>query len=127
MPYFYKKQLTLPFDEALQKTKEALDAQDFGVLMELDISGALNKKINAVMGKYVILGACSPKHAYEAIKAEIDIGLLLPCNIAVYQDGNKVFASAIMPSVAMSIVESPELINIAIEIEGKLKSVIDLI
>lgn len=127
MTYFYKKQLALPFDEALRKTKEALGAQNFGILMELDISGTLEKKINAVMGRYVILGACSPKHAYEAIKSEIDIGLLLPCNIVVYQDGGMVYVSAIMPSVAMSIVRSPELVNIAKEIEGRLKSVVDSI
>ncbi len=127
MKYFYKKQLVLSFDEALQKTKEILGVQDFGILMELDISGTLYKKINAVMGKYVILGVCSPKHAYEAIKSEMDIGLLLPCNVVVYQNMDKVYVSAIMPSVAMSIVESPELASIAKEIEGRLKSVIDLI
>jgi len=127
MKYFYKKQLTLPFDEALQKIKEILSVNDFGILMELDISDTLYKKINVVMGKYVILGVCSPKHAYEAIKLEIDIGLLLPCNVVVYQNGDKVYVSAIMPSVAMSIVGSPELASIAKEIEERLKSVIDSI
>lgn len=128
MIYYNKKQLSLGFEETLKRTKEVLVEQGFGILMELNVSETLHKKLGVNFGRYTILGACSPKHAYDALQVEIDIGLLLPCNVVVYQvQNNNVFVSAIKPSVAMNMVEAPALAGIAAEIEAKLKKVIELI
>ena len=77
--------------------------------------------------KYVILGACNPPFAYQSLQAERDIGLLLPCNIIVYEQQNKTFVSAILPTIAMNMVKNDELRTIAEEVEQKLKKVIDSI
>jgi uncharacterized protein (DUF302 family) len=128
MSYYYKKQVALTFAETTQRTKTLLTEQGFGILMELNVNEILQKKLGVEFGNYVILGACSPRHAYEALQAEIDIGLLLPCNLVVYQDQtNRVFVSAIKPSVALGLVSTPGLANIAGEVEAKLKKVVDLI
>ena len=74
---------------------------------------------------YLILGACNPPNAYKALQAERDIGLMLPCNVIVYELGKKTFVSAVLPTIAMSVVENESLEDIAEEIEVKLKRVID--
>lgn len=125
MKYGYKKEIKLTYDEAVVKVKESLAKEGFGVLTEIDVKATLKKKIDVDFDKYVILGACSPKHAYNALLAEKDIGLLLPCNVVVYEDDGKIFASAIVPSVAMSMVENDSLKDIATEVDEKLKKVID--
>ena len=121
MNYGYKKQVDLSFIEAIDKVKEELSKEGFGVLTEIDVKSTLKKKIDVDYSDYVILGACNPAFAYKALQAEKEIGLLLPCNIIVYEDGGEVFASAILPSVAMGMVENESLPEIAKEVEDKLK------
>jgi uncharacterized protein (DUF302 family) len=125
MDYGYKKQLDIPFAEAVKKAKTGLAEEGFGILTEIDVKATLKKKLDVEYGNYIILGACNPPFAYQALQAEKEIGLLLPCNIIVYEDKGKVFASAILPTVAMSMVDRPGLADIATKVEEKLKKVID--
>ena len=123
--YGYKKPVSTSFAEALQRTKDELQKEGFGVLTEIDVKATLKKKLDVDYDNYLILGACNPPFAYQALQAEKDIGLLLPCNVIVYEDGGQTFVSAILPTVAMSMVESEELRTIAAQVEEKLKKVID--
>ena len=125
MEYGYKRKVDYSFDEALHKLREELPKEGFGILTEIDVKATLKKKLDADFDNYIILGTCNPPFAYRALQAEKDIGLLLPCNIIVYEDAEHTFISAIVPTVAMSMVENEELADIAIEVEAKLKKVID--
>jgi uncharacterized protein (DUF302 family) len=125
--YGYKKQVDVSFENALRKTKEELQEEGFGVLTEIDVKSTLKKKLNVEFDSYLILGACNPAFAYQALQAEKDIGLLLPCNVIVFTQGGKTFVSAILPTVAMSIVENDNLRGIATQVEEKLKKVISSI
>lgn len=127
MNYGYKKEIPLTFERALEKTKSELAAEGFGVLTEINIKEALKKKINVDYDNYVILGACNPPFAHEALKAEKEIGLLLPCNVVIFEDGGKVFVSAILPTAAMGIADNEALSKIALKVEEKLKRVVDSI
>lgn len=125
MTYSYTKQIGLDFDEAIVQTKEKLAEQGFGVLTEIDVQATLKKKIGVDFDQYVILGACNPLFAYQTLQSELEIGLLLPCNVIVYQKDDQVFISAIAPTVAMSMVDSPELPKIAQEVEDLLHRAIN--
>ncbi|MFC1906521.1 DUF302 domain-containing protein [Chloroflexota bacterium] len=123
--YGYKKKVMVSFDKAVAKTREELQKEGFGVLTEIDVKATLKKKLDVDFDNYIILGACNPPFAYQALQAEKDIGLLLPCNVIVYEQEGEVFVSAIVPTVAMSMVENEELRRIAVQVEPKLKQVID--
>lgn len=123
--YGYKKETDLPYEKAVEKTREELKKEGFGVLTEIDVKATLKKKMDVDIDKYVILGACNPPNAYKAIQAEQDIGLMLPCNVIVYEKAGKTSVSAIKPSIAMGMIDNDRLKAIADEIERKLKKVID--
>ncbi len=125
MKYGYKREIPLPFAEAVLKTKAELAKEGFGILTEIDVKATLKKKLDVDYENYIILGACNPPFALEALRAEKDIGLLLPCNIIVYEENGKTFVSAILPTVAMEMVENTSLADIAKIVEEKLKKVID--
>jgi uncharacterized protein (DUF302 family) len=114
-------------EEVEARLTAELQKEGFGVITEIDVRATLKKKLGVDYENYVILGACNPPFAYKALQAEKDIGLLLPCNIIVYEDGGQTYVSAIVPTVAMSMVENEGLANIAVEVEAKLKKVIDSI
>lgn len=126
MDYFFSAVLeNTSFEEALNKTKAALKKEGFGVLSEINIKDILKNKIDADIDPYVILGACSPKHAYEAIKSEPNIGVFLPCNVIVKQLKNNTFeVSAVDPIASMGAVENKNLGQVALDVETKLKRVI---
>lgn len=124
--YGYSKQLNIPFSQAVEKTIAALQAEGFGILTDIDVKKTLKEKLDVDFKQYRILGACNPSRAYEALKSEEEIGLLLPCNVIVYeQDDGKVVISAIKPTVAFSIVENKKLQPLADEVESIMKGVID--
>ena len=125
--YGYKKETKLSFAEAVEKVKEELKNEGFGILTEIDVKATLKKKLDVEYDDYVILGACNPPFAYKALQAEKDIGLLLPCNIIIYSDTGKTFVSAILPTEAMSMVHNQQLSDIALSVEQKIKTVIDKI
>jgi len=127
MRYGYRRQVNTPYKEAIVKTKEELNKEGFGILTEIDVKATLKKKLNVDYDDYIILGACNPPFAYQALKAEKDIGLLLPCNVIIYDSNGQTFVSTIKPTVAMNMIENEELRIVATQVEDKLKKVIDSI
>lgn len=123
--YGYSKKVSLSFMEAQEKVRKHLQEEGFGVLTEIDVKATLNKKLGIDFENYTILGACNPPNAYKALQAEIEIGLLLPCNVIVYEKAGETFISAIMPTIAMGMVQNEALKGVALEIESKLKHAID--
>lgn len=125
--YGYKKQVKTTYKNTIEKTKQELQKEGFGVLTEIDIKTTLKNKLDVDYDNYIILGACNPSFAYRALQAEKDIGLLLPCNVIVYEEDGNTYVSAILPTVAMNMVENENLQDIAGQVEEKLKKVIDSI
>jgi len=123
--YGLTTRLDLPHEEAVERTRAALREEGFGVLTEIDVKATLKKKLDADFRKYVILGGCNPPLAHRALQAELEIGLLLPCNIIVYEEDGGAVVSAIDPTVAMSIAESPSLEEVAATVQAKLNRVIE--
>ncbi len=125
MNYGFRKEVNLSFEEVIKKVKEELQKEGFGVLTEIDVKKVFKEKLGIKYNNYLILGACNPSFAHKALEVEKEIGLLLPCNVIVYSENEKVFVSAINPNKAMSIVENSSLKEIAEEVVEKLKKVID--
>ncbi len=123
--YGIQKEVTGDFETVLAKVKAELTKEGFGVLTDINVTETLKRKLNVDYTKYIILGACHPQSAYQVLQKEPSIGLLLPCNVIVYQAGNTVTVEAIRPTVAMEMVENPEIAPIAQEIEGKLQRIIE--
>lgn len=126
MSYYFSKMLSISFDDAITKVTEELRKEGFGILTEIDVKEALKKKLNVDFRRYKILGACNPPFAYQALLAEDKIGTMLPCNVVVQEmSEGKVEVAAIDPLASMQAVSNPALEGIAIEVQGKLKKVID--
>jgi uncharacterized protein (DUF302 family) len=125
--YGYKKEFDAPYEKVFDKTVDELKKEGFGVLTEIDVKATLKEKLDVDFDKYVILGACNPPFAYQSLQAEKDIGLLLPCNVIVYEQNDKTYVSAILPTVAMNMVQNEGLRDIAEQVENRLKKVIDSI
>lgn len=125
MEYGYRKQLSGSFTEELKQVRQALGEAGFGILTEIDVKDALKQKLQVEFDNYTILGACNPPLAYEALQAEREIGLLMPCNVIVYERDAIVSVAAIRPTAAMRMVENDRLAQIAEQAEGKLISAID--
>ena len=123
--YGFKREMDLPFDEAVQRTRTALAGEGFGVLCEIDIKEKLKEKLGVDFGNYLILGACNPPLAYEALQEEIDLGLLLPCNVVVYQEGAKTIVGVIDAARMMSVVGNERIEKTAQEVNEKLQRVIE--
>jgi uncharacterized protein (DUF302 family) len=122
--YYYKKKVNLDFEKAVEKTIIELDKVGFGILNRADVKAALKKTINQDFDNYLILGACNPKYSFGMLQKEKDIGLLMPCNIVVYNDNNETFVSMLKPTSIFSLtnIDSKE---IAEEVEELLKKAID--
>ena len=125
--YGFKKELNRPYEEVVAKVTEALKKEGFGILTEINIKDKMKEKLGVDFNKYIILGACSPPNAYRALQAEPDIGLMLPCNVIVYESGGKTVLAVIKPSVAMQMIENEALAKTAIEVEERLKKVFDAV
>ncbi|NJD54585.1 MAG: DUF302 domain-containing protein [Candidatus Methanoperedens sp.] len=123
--YNYKKSTMLGYSDTVAKVKDELKKEGFGVLTEIDVKQTLKTKINVDFEDYIILGACNPPLAYQALTAERDIGVLLPCNVIVYTEGGKTFVSAVLPTVQLGKVGNPKLLPIAEQVEKKLKKVVN--
>lgn len=123
--YGYGRTLNLPFAAAVAQARECLQSEGFGVLCEIDIRGKLKEKLGIDFTNYVILGACNPPLAYQALQHEMNLGLLLPCNVIVYEKDGKSFAAAIDAVKMLSIVENPRLEATAQQVNEKLRRVID--
>ena len=126
MEYYFSKTITGSFDDAIQKITEALKAEGFGILTEIDIKTTLKKKLDVDFYNYKILGACNPPFAYKALLAEDKIGTMLPCNVIVQEKvAGQVEVSAVDPSASMQAIENKALAGIAAEIRGMLQKVIE--
>lgn len=125
--YGYKKQVNLPYDKAVVKAREELAKEGFGVLTEIDVKATLKKKLNVDFDDYIILGACNPPFAYQALQVIKDVGLMMPCNVIVYADKGKTFVESAMPTVLMNLIQNDKLKPTAEQIEAKLKKVVDSI
>ncbi|MBO0721705.1 MAG: DUF302 domain-containing protein [Blastocatellia bacterium] len=123
----YHRVLDTPWGTAVQRAKEALSAEGFGVLCEIDISQKLREKLGIDFYRYLILGACNPPLAYQALQKEPDLGLLLPCNVAVYESEGRTVVSAIDADKMLSIVDNPQLETIGKQVNEKLRRAIDSI
>ncbi len=124
--YAFTAVLTTSYEDAISKITEALKEEGFGVLTEIDVKATLKKKMGVDFRKYVILGACNPPYAHRTLQADLDVGLLLPCNVIVYEtDDKKAYVSAINPVSALEVIKKEELRNIAQEVSQKLKKVVD--
>jgi uncharacterized protein (DUF302 family) len=125
--YGFGVTVRLPYARAVERTREALAAEGFGVLTEIDVAATLKKKIDVDFRPYVILGACNPPLAHRALTAEIDIGLLLPCNVVVYagDDEGRSVVTAMDPEAALSLADNPDVAPIAREVGERLRRVLD--
>jgi uncharacterized protein (DUF302 family) len=124
MSYHFTVTLTCPFDEAIEKATAALKAKGLGVLTTINVQNAMKEKLGEDINPYMILGACSPSHAFKAIQAEDKIGVMLPCNVLVQQkDDGKIEISIVDPIASMSAIHNDALGVVALEVQGLLKSV----
>jgi len=123
--YAFTTVLNTSYEDAISKVTDALKEEGFGILTEIDVQATLKKKLGVDFRKYVILGACNPPYAHRTLQADLDVGLLLPCNVIVYEtDDKKAYISAINPVSALEVIKNEELRRIAEEVSEKLKRVV---
>jgi uncharacterized protein (DUF302 family) len=127
MNYGITKTIELSYEEAIEKVTEELKKEGFGILTTIDVKETLKKKLDVDFQKYIILGACNPPFAYEALKAEEQIGLLLPCNFIIYEKEGKTIVSAFNPAVISAISNNEKLNEISVKLNEKINKVIDSI
>jgi uncharacterized protein (DUF302 family) len=125
MNYGFSKTVSLPYEQAIEKVTEELKKEGFGVLTTIDVRDTFKKKLDVDFNKYVILGACNPPFAHKALVAEEQIGLLLPCNVIVYEKNGRTVVAAFDPMVMASLVENEALKSIAEEVTARLQRVIN--
>jgi uncharacterized protein (DUF302 family) len=117
--------LDLSYEQAIQRTTEALKAEGFGVLTQIDVKAVMKQKLDVDFRRYMILGACNPPFAHRSLSANLDVGLMLPCNVTVYEEGDRSVVTAVDPVVMMgALQEDPSLHKIAAEVRTRLQRVI---
>jgi uncharacterized protein (DUF302 family) len=115
----------LPFAEAVERVRTELSSEGFGVLCEIDVQATLRAKLGVEQDEYVILGACNPPLAHEALSAEPDLGTLLPCNVVVYRANEVTHISAVDAERMLSIVGNSDLTPIAAQVSDRLAAVVE--
>ena len=115
----------LHFDDAVAKVEAALKSEGFGVLCLIDIRAKLKEKLGIDFPKYVILGACNPPLAHQALQQDRNLGLLLPCNAVVYEQGSQVFIGAVDAAAMLSITAQPQLAGTAVQVNERLRRAMD--
>jgi len=123
--YGLKVSVDIPYSKDIARTTDALKTQGFGVLTTIDVQQTLKAKLDRDFRKYVILGACNPPLADRALHTELEVGLLLPCNVIVYETApGKSVVAAMAPLAALGIIDTPELKGVAKEADQRLRSVL---
>lgn len=126
MSYYFNKTVNANFDDVIIKVTEELKKEGFGILTEIDVKDTLKKKLDVDFKKYKILGACNPPFAYEALKAEDKIGVMLPCNVVIIEQApGRVEVAAVDPIASMQAVNNPNLGKVANEVQSKLRRVVE--
>ena len=125
--YGFTKEIDTSFEDTVTNVSIELKKEGFGILTQIDVTEKFAEKLGIDFKKYIILGACNPPSAHKAILVEENIGLMLPCNVVIYERRDKTVVSMIKPTVAMKMIGNVELERIATTIEKKLKKVFDAI
>ena len=126
MSYYFGKTLKMSFDEAIAYVTDELKKEGFGVLTEIDVKATMKKKLDVDFRNYRILGTCNPPFAHEALKAEDKIGTMPPCNVIVQETSDgAVEVAAIDPIASMQAVVNPSLAPVAVQVQSKLKAVVE--
>ena len=119
------KHVALAYDDAVDQIKAALRDEGFGALTEIDVRATLREKLGVEFRDYVIIGACNPSLAHQALQANLSVGTLLPCNVAVYADEEGSVISIFDPEVGMAIAGSPALVPVAQEAKARLRRALE--
>lgn len=126
MAYYYSKTLRTSFDDAVEKVTASLSAEGFGVISEVDLHEKIKYKLGVDFKRYRILGACNPAFSYRALQAEDKIGVMLPCNVLVIEQGEgNIEIAAVNPAEAMSVVRNEALNQVAAEVDAKLSRALE--
>jgi uncharacterized protein (DUF302 family) len=126
MSYYFSKKLAMTFENALTHVTDELKKEGFGIITEIDVKATMKIKLNVDFRNYKILGACNPRYAHKALVAEDKIGAMLPCNVIVQELApDQIEVAAIDPIASMQAVKNPQLEELALEIQGKLKKVME--
>ena len=123
--YSYGRRVEIPFEEALERVKAELAQEGFGVLTEIDVQKTLREKLGVDFPRYVVLGACNPPNAKRSLELEPEVGLLLPCNLIVYEHEGETHVAMLRPTEALKIGGNPALDGIAREVEAGLKRALE--
>jgi uncharacterized protein (DUF302 family) len=117
----------LPYEAAVERVREELGREGFGVLTEIDVAATLKQKLEVDFRPYVILGACNPPLAHRALSAETEIGLLLPCNVVVYatDEAGRSVVAAMDPEAALALADNPQIVELAREVKERLQRVLE--
>lgn len=125
MTYYFSATLPLSFDDAVRRTTEALKAEGFGIITEIDVKETLRKKLGIDFRGYTILGACNPTLAHKSLQLEDKVGTMLPCNVVVQDIGDgRVEVAAVDPVASMAAIDNPRLKQLAADVRDKLKRVV---
>ena len=127
MSYYFSKTLDVPLSQAVEKIIDALKSRGFGILTRIDVQSVLKEKIGAEFHPYVILGACNPRMAHQALQAGDKIGTMLPCNVIVQEVGGKTEVAAVDPAASMQAIQNPGLEAIAVRVREELKAAVQAI
>lgn len=127
MDYAITRTVPFPFAEAYDKMRAALEEEGFGILTEIDVQAKMKEKLGRDMPAYTILGACAPPLAWDALQAEPRVGVLLPCNVCVYQRDGQVTVSAMEPDAAMEMVQNDAVAKAASEAGKRLRRAVDTV
>lgn len=127
MNYGFSKTVNMSYEAAVEKVTAELKKEGFGVLTSIDVKDTLKKKIDVDFKKYMILGACNPPLAHKALTNEEELGLLLPCNVVVYEKDNATVVSVFNPMIMTKIVDNENLIPVASEVKDRMERVLEAV
>lgn len=127
MQFGFSKITDYNFEQAVEKITEELKKEGFGILSSIDFKDTFNKKLSVDYKKYIVLGACNPPLAHKALQADEEVGLFLPCNIAVYEKDGKTNISVFDPIFITTVIDNPQIKSVAEEVKKKLERVLETV